>query len=254
MKNEVAVFTTNDLQSAGINSQLTSNDLVEVVAHDIYDKYVDMVTDIIKRGNELEKEHAGLMDVEIGKMKKAVSKYINGAVKVVDEDDIDDEDEATESINGSFGKVEGYWPTTELHKLGLNEREKGTFIESRVRSLYIPSFKSKTSKVKLTLASGQHYDEQKVTVGNISGTINTTVDKKFTQVVTIPITRFKNFHNKCMEFNKEVEGVLSFLPKNGALSVERFTREARVKMNKKIISAQSPEFRKKISELFNIKL
>ena len=88
MKKEmgVATLTTNDLQSAGINSQLTSNDLVEVVAHDIYDKYLTAINDIIDKGKSLETKYYKLMNAEVGKMKKALGKYLKKEeVTVVDD-------------------------------------------------------------------------------------------------------------------------------------------------------------------------
>lgn len=254
MKNEVAVFTTNDLQAAGINSQLTSNDLVEVVAHDIYDKYVNSVNEVIERGAELYSSYNKLMDAEVGKMKSALGKYLKKTEKVEVVSDDDMEDENFEGVSVSFSGGDKYWGSIKINSLTLTEKEKGTFVTTSDYRMYIPDTKPKTAKVTLTLATGRYSDTEKISVGNITGTIETQISKKFTQSVTIPTTRFKAYVKEVEQYNADVKVILNFLPKNGALSVERFTREARVKMNKKIISAQSPDFRKKISELFNIKL
>lgn len=252
--NELAVFTTNDLVSAGINSQLTSNDLVEVVAHDIYDKYVDMVNEVIERGGKLYARYNKLMDAEVNKMKSSLGKYLlkTEKIEVVSEDDIDDEN--FEGVSVSFSGGDKYWGAIKMNSLTMEEKDKGTFVKTCDYRMYVPDIKQKNVKITLKLATGRQSDTEKISVSNITGTIETQISKNFTQIVTVPSTRFKSYIKEVEEYNADVKTILNFLPKNGALSVERFTREARVKMNKKIISAQSPEFRKKISELFSIKL
>lgn len=253
---ELTVFTANDLSAAGINSQLTSNDLIEVVAHDIYDKFVDAVTDAVKRGKQIEEEYSSLFDAEMNKMKRSLKKWLSKSNEVIkmDEDDIVDED--FEGVAMSFGKIsrDDYWPPIGVIRITLVEKDKGTMIDQRSSNLYMPSLKAASTKVKFTISSGNQSSEEAVKVGSITGTIQTITNKSFTQIISVPTTRFKKIADKVKEHNKQVADLISFLPKNGLLSVERFTREARVKMNKKILSAQSPDFRKKISELFNIKL
>lgn len=254
MKNELTVFTSNDLVAAGINSQLSSNDLVEVVAHDIYDKYLDSINAVIVRGKELQGGYKKLMDAEFGKMKQVLSKYFKGTDEINNVDESEIEYDEMEGISASFGKVKDYWPSLNISSLSIREKDKGTVIESGYHSISLPILKDKNAQVKLTLATGNKYDTKEINTGSIKGEIETTIKKTFTQIVNISTTRFKVFKKEVEQYNKEVLALMDFLPKNGALSVERFTREARVKMNKKIISAQSPEFRKKISELFSIKL
>lgn len=252
---EVAPFTSSDLQNAGINSQLTSNDLIEVVANDIYDKYVDAILDATNRGKELQKEYASLFDDEINKMKVALKKYLPTKEKEqkVDDEDIY-EDEVYDGVTTSFGKSDKYWSYISVVRISLREKDRGTAVERDTKSLNIPNLKQKTAAVKLSVTVGNQSETEDVKVGNITGTVQTSMEKHFSQVINVSTARFKKLSDKVSEHNKQVDDLLNFLPKNGLLSVDRFTREARVKMNKKIISAQSPEFRKKISELFNIKL
>lgn len=255
MKQELAVLTTSDLNAAGINSQLSSNDLVEVVAHDIYDKYTASIVNIIAEGDELYKRAQNLMEVEIFKMKKSLSKYLSASDKVLLVEDAEDEyEEEFGDVNASYSTGDEYWPNLSMSKIVLREKDKGTFVEFDSRNVRCPNLKNKSAKVKIVLSTPNISETQEVKQGNITGTIENTVKKTFTQVVSVPITRFKNIADEIKAYNKSVNALSEFLPKNGLLSVERFTREARVKMNKKIISAQSPDFRKKISELFNIKL
>ncbi len=254
MKNEVAVLTANDLNAAGINSNLNSNDLIEVIANDIYDKYLDAVTDFIEKGEKLKDKYYDLLTPEISKMKKALSVYFKdeNSVEMVDEDDY-----ISEEFNGifaSFGTADGYWPSISMTTLIVKEKDRGSFVESKYRSYSLPVMKDKNCKVVLKLQTGNKSNSKEVKVGGIVGSIETSTKKTFQQVINTTTVRFKVFANEVAEYNKDATRILAFLPKNGLLSVERFTREARVKMNKKIISAQSPEFKNKISELFNISL
>lgn len=173
-------------------------------------------------------------------------------VDTVDEDDLNYQ----KGVSASFGRPTGdnYWPSLDLYKVSMSEKDKGTTVDNRAKSLNVPSFKQTTAKVKLTITTGVKSHDEELKIGNITGTIETTCNKTFIQNVSIPISRFKAFAEKVKEYNNQVSDLLKFLPKNGVLSVDRFTKDARVKMNKKMLSAQSPDFHKKISELFNIKL
>jgi hypothetical protein len=255
MKNELAVLTTSDLNAAGINSQLSSNDLVEVVAHDIYDKYTESITNVIANGELIYKRYNQLFDVERNKMKSSLSKYFKKDEDIEVVEDAEDFDEYDFSgVAFSFGKIDEYWPSINISTISLKEKDKGTFAERSYRSIPMPPLKMKSVRVKLILSTPNKSDTAEVKQAGITGSIETTIKKTFTQIITTPIARFKKLADEVNEYNKQVDDLCEFLPKNGLLSVERFTREARVKMNKKIISAQSPDFRKKISELFNIKL
>lgn len=256
------VLTSKDLTEVGIDSRLTSNDLVEVVAHDIYDKYMSAVNNVIAESSDLSTEYYNLLNPELNKMRSALKSYFPTTEKLSSpsnedsdyEDDEDENDSKTKDLNCSFGKIKDYWPYISIRSIKIHEKEKGTICDLSNSNFSLPILKSKNAKVKLSISSGSKKEEQPVKIGAITGIIETSISKSFEQIITLPITRFKQFAAKVADHNKRVDELISFLPKNGALSVERFTREARVKMNKKIISAQSPDFRKKISELFNIKL
>lgn len=256
-------LTTHDLSAVGINSQLTSNDLLEVIAHDIYDKYMESVRNVMAEAGQLSIAYYALLNPELNKMRTALKQYFPATEKLSSpsnddsdygDDDDDETDNTLKELTCSFGKIGEYWPSIPVHTIRITERDKGTVCDLNNSNYALPNLKARTAKVELSISSGRRSDVQPAKVGNITGTVETSVTKSFKQVLTIPITRFKEFQTKVMAHNKRVDELMSFLPKNGALSVERFTREARVKLNKKIISNQSAEFRKKISELFNIKL
>jgi hypothetical protein len=256
---DLAVISATDLQGAGISAALTQNDLVEVVAHDIYNRYLEEINESIANQKQLKKEYDDLMAGEFSKMKSALKVHIKGSeVKMKEEEEDDDvyyEDESGKSeFSASFKKFEEYWPGISMSQIGINEKERGTFVDLGSYTFYLPNLKARTAKVLLTLDSGWKEETQKLKVGTIDGLITNKVMKKFEQVVTVPISRFKDFQKKVAAHNEDVKTLMSFLPKNGALSVERFTREARVKLNKNILRQQTPDFKSKISKLFQIEL
>ncbi len=239
---EVATLTTTDLQSAGINSQLTSNDLVEVVAHDIYNKITDSISEKNDRYKELKRAYDALFDKEFEVMKNDLfsAKHFNAEeIKLT-----------TQSIYPENNK---YWNNTHpLKYISVIEKEKGTKIEENDTALGF--VKGKEVKVRINVSLSDRYKEVDIAVKGIVGTIDTTVNKSFTKIISVSESKWSGLFKEIDIHNKEVDNLLKLIPSTGLLSVERFTREARVKMNKKIISAQSAEFRQKISELFNIKL
>lgn len=255
-----AVLSTQDLQGAGITAQLNQNDLVEVVAHDIYDKYVAELQSIIKRGEKLSKEGAILMNPELDKMKKSLSGFlkkekISVVVDKNDEDYDEDDEDNYDGLVASFEQVnKEYWPYISIKTVKIVEKERGTFVEEGHNSVRLPDLKKKSVKIRLTLTSSGDNETKEVKIGNVKGKIETKVSKSFEQEITVGITRFKDYQKRVVEYNKDLEVLKSFLPKTGLLSVERFTREARVKMNKRILRQQPKEFREKVSKLFNIEL
>lgn len=242
MKNEVATLTTQDLTSVGISSQLTSNDLIEVVAHDIYDKYLDSVNDSIKRGGDIISRWNNLFNPEIEVIKQDLQKA--GFIT------LDDKENISVSYNPEKSR---YWSDgVSIKRLRFVEKEKGVKVDENDTTLSYT--KGASIKIKLSVTVHEYSKEKEVSVKGVEGNIETTINKHFDKYISTSDNRFQKLIKEVQQHNEEVKNIVSFLPPNGIISVERFTREARVKMNKKIISAQSPDFRKKISELFNIKL
>lgn len=242
MKNEVATLTSQDLTAVGISSQLTSNDLIEVVANDIYDKYIESVNDNIKRSGELIKRWVELFNPEIEVMKQDLQK--SGFIT------LDDKENVSTSYNPEKSR---YWENAiSIKRLRFVDKDKGVKVDENDTTLSYT--KGASIKIKISVTVNEYSKEKEVSMKGIEGTIETTINKQFQKTISTTDNRFKKLIKEVQQHNEEVKNIVSFLPVNGIISVERFTSEARVKMNKKIISAQSPDFRKKISELFNIKL
>lgn len=239
MKNEM-VLSTKDLQEVGINTQLSSNDLIEVVAHDIYEKYVDSVNGLKAQQKEIQEEYSNIFSIHTEQMKSELIK----AKKIT----------ATEKVVTDWNTRDSERGTFYMQTLRVSEESKGLIVKKSDNDCYYAQPKKDTLKIELKLTVNKESQKENIKVGNIEGYINIVTEKQFTKTVMAPTKDLKEFIKKAQSYNERVKSVIEFLPKNGILSVERFTREARVKMNKKIISGQSPEFRQKMSHLFNIKL
>lgn len=239
MKNEM-VLSTKDLQEVGINTQLSSNDLIEVVAHDIYEKYVDSVNGLKAQQKEIQEEYSNIFSIHTEQMKSELIK----AKKIT----------ATEKVVTDWNTRDSERGTFYMQNLRVSEESKGLIVKKSDNDCYYVQPKKDTLKIELKLTVNKESQKENIKVGNIEGYINIVTEKQFTKIVLAPTKDLKEFIKKAQSYNERVKSVIEFLPKNGILSVERFTREARVKMNKKIISGQSPEFRQKMSQLFNIKL
>lgn len=236
------VLQTKDLTDVGITSQLTSNDLLEVVATDLFEKFMAEINSVVKETGVLREKTQSLLQPEYDEMKNDLIK-----AKMIG---------SKEELNFGYSKINGDdWASyIECHGLDVSEKDRGTKVAIDHREFTLSYPKTPEAKVVLK-ASSREYDKntEKVIDGiKCSFQVNTTKD--FSRTITIKTERFKTLLSEIKEHNKRVDLVRELMPSNGLLSVERFTREARVKMNKKILSAQSPDFRKKISQLFNISL
>lgn len=236
------VLQTKDLTDVGITSQLTSNDLLEVVATDLFDKFMAEITDVVKQTGVLREKYKTILQPEFDVMKSELVKAKMIGIK--------------DEPNTGYSKVDGNdWQSyVYCHGLDVSEKDRGTKVAIDRSEFSFAYPKTPEAKVKLTLSIDDREQEKEKIVNGIKCIVNTNTNKNFERVITIKTDRFKNLLNEIREHNKRVDLVMELMPANGLLSVERFTREARVKMNKKILSAQSPDFRKKISQLFNIQL
>jgi len=232
-------LTTQDLSSVGINTELTSNDLVEVVAQEIFDKFYDKVDSIIEKGKLLLKKKSEIMNKELEKMKQ----------DLIDGGYIEKEEHCSTEYSSLKNE---YWSSDiEIASLYLEDVNAGTKVKLNSRSYSVPS--PKHTKLKISLTARDSSKEQDISINGITGYVETNISKSFQKQVSIPHKRFDDFKKEVEGYNKEVMDIYNYLPKNKILSIERFTREARVKMNKKIISSQSPDFKQKMAELFSIK-
>src|SRR5215510_14054941 len=106
MSKELALMP-KDLTDVGISTQVTSNDLLEVVAHDIYNKYMNSIDEVNKKAGQLQKKYKTLLDGELIKMRRSLKDHFssNEVLAVTGGEDLEDEyfeqddDESDENIN-----------------------------------------------------------------------------------------------------------------------------------------------------------
>src|SRR5688572_24837637 len=146
-KGKEMVLAAKELEAAGISATLNTNDLVEVVANELYERFINGVLEHIKEGERLSKEYGKLLDAEFQKMKAALKSHLSGDLIIKSDDYEDDEDEEIEFgklLTASFSQAEGeYWPRMALKKLSIHEKDKGTQISSSNEMFALPNFKSK---------------------------------------------------------------------------------------------------------------
>lgn len=236
------VLSTKDFNAVGISSSLTSNDLVEVVANDIYEKFMDEIKAVQESTKMLRGKYQDLMKPEFDEMQSELVK-----AKMLGKD---------EAINTGYSKVNGDdWGTfISCHGLDVCEKDRGTKVTKDTHEFGFSYPKMDTANVKLKITCDERDSNSNSKISGIVCKVDTTIRKEFEKIIKTSTRKFKEFKKEIERHNERVGTVMELMPANGILSVERFTREARVKMNKKIISAQSPDFREKISKLFNIKL
>lgn len=232
------VISTKDFNEVGINAQLSVNDLVEVVANDIYEKFIATMHESVEHSKEVIKMWKNLFDTEIEGMRQQLIQA--GLLK------------ESEEYGKSYGRDKTYWNDGIYVKFfTLEERDKGIKISANDKYFSFPS--GTKSKVKLEITVSGYDNDRKINEGDITGSVEVRTSKRFSKTILVSSKKFTQMVILTNENNDRLEELRKKLP-NGLLSVERFTREARIKMNKKIIASQSPDFRDKISELFQIKL
>lgn len=241
MKNEL-VLSTKDLTAVGINSQLTSNDLLEVVATDLYEKFMTEINDCLKATSLLREKYLSLMQPEFDAMQAELIKAKMIATK--------------EKVNTGYSKVNGDDWASCLDCFGLNlfEKDRGTKVEKDRHEFSFSYPKGAEAKIKLKISCDEREEDTGTKLAGIACVVNTSVSKKFEKIISIKTERFAAIRKEIQKHNERIETVMSLMPANGLLSVERFTREARVKMNKKIIASQPADFKKKMEQLFKIQL
>lgn len=242
MTKQLVPFSTKDLQQVGINSQLTTNDLLEVIAHDIFQKMTDEINSCNESARLLKNECKNILAPEFDQMKAdlVASKLIL----------------AKEEVNTGYSKPNGddWAGYIQGYNFDLTEKTNGLHIKIDHSDFSISLPRGKQAAVKMKITCDERDEESSEKIKGITTKITTTIRKEFEKVITIPTDRFRELEKQIKLHNKRVQSAYDMLPDNKIISVERFSREARVKMNKKILASQPAEFRKKISELFNIKL
>lgn len=236
------VLQTADLKTAGINTQLTSNDLLEVIANDIYEKILSEVHAVADAEKVLRDKYASIMKPEFDQMRDQLV-----SAKML---------KPNEEFNTGYSKVNGDDWQSCFNCIGveITERDKGTLVKRDHRAFSVNYPKSPETKVLLKISTDNRSEDKSEKINGISCKINVETRRSFEKVITISTNRFKELIKEIRDYNVRVDEVMRLIPPNGLLSYEKFTRDARVKMNKKILSSQPEEFRKKISNLFNIKL
>jgi hypothetical protein len=234
------ILSKIDFDNAGISSNLTTADLLEVVAHDLFQKTMDLVRSYEKESEQLHKKYTDLFTPHV----TTFQNFLLKGKWIAKEDNI--------HSSWNFKKESG-WPYVSLYKPQKEEKRDGSKIQNDYKAVgfHYPK-KEKQVQVILSVEIAQITTEETLRKNGIIGTKKVSIDSLFNKTITVSTSPIINLVDDINDYNKRLSAMIRSLPE-GLLSVERFAREARVKMTKKMLSSQPEEFKEKIGQLFNIK-
>jgi hypothetical protein len=245
-KENSLALSKKDFEDVGINVSLTTNDMVEVIANDIFDKFVTHVNSIKKEYNDLVKEYQQLFWLEA---KETVSVLKGLGHWPTDSEDVD-YSESWEIIGTSKDYTSKGYDSIKI----TEDINKGMIVKLDGHKWYVKVPIAAKVKIRVTVTADKDESIEHINAKGITGAITTYYSKVFKKEITVSSVRFKTFENKMEDYKQRLSELFKMLPANGILTIERFTREARVKMNKKLLASHGPEFKAKLDELYGIKL
>lgn len=240
-------LTQKDLNDEGIKTQLTQNDLLEVIVSEKHKEFTDEYDLLEKRALEIETKlnefHKNQVREAIEKMFKKLKITVNldNSYHNVYDSKVSFTGKSTDPSIKNENGVYIHRPTT------YREKQKTIIGESRQWSINTVSAgpgvtinKSFTADVSITEKKTDTLDiTTKYSIKGLNVVVNTPAYKKLLDEL--------NAHNKhCSEFIKRYQGV--------DLRYESILKEIRVAFNKKLIVDSAPNLRKRISGAFNIEL
>ena len=234
---ELTTLTSTELNEIGINTQLSSNDLVEIIATDIYNNIMSNIESLNNKSKELHEKYQSIRKEKIDKFvellkKKGFLTADSNYSTHVDRKDYVDQD------------------YIQLLKIKLEERKS---VDKAIPGRYYDELAFFKSDAVCTISVNvKDYGTVNSIKNGIKIEETRDIDTIFSTEMKFSAAPYASLKKEFEEHNKEVKEFYNKLPKT--LSIDAFIREARTKLNRKIISGQSPEFKQKIQELFKIKI
>lgn len=235
-KNELTTLTSTELNDIGINTQLSSNDLVEIIATDIYNNIMNHIESLNNRNKDLLEKYRVIHEEKVEKFIELLKKkgFLTASSKYSSRVDY---------------KIAADYDFIQILKIKLDERKSAdkVILVDNNNSSFLKSDAVCTLSIFV-----RDYGVINSTKNGITIQERKNIDTTFSTEVKISAAPYISLRKEFEQHNKEVRDFFEKLPKT--LSIDAFIREARTKLNRKIISGQSPEFRQKISELFKINI
>ena len=228
--NEVIALVQSDLNQEGIKTQLTQNDLIEVVVEERY-------KEIMKRFDSLAEERKNIINaISFGQIENDhKDTFINKYKKLYNIDNV----KSFSIWNSRTDKNE----SVPLCHINIHRIDKKTDnIGLGTSNITIPTKNSHLS-FSLDLALCEQKKDETITL-NIRLNTNIKIPKNHPSLNIKD--RIIKYNEDATAFAKEVAGV--------NMNYESLTREIRTSFNKKLIVNGSPKLSEKIKEVFKIDL
>lgn len=230
-------ITTAELESKGIKTSLSQNDLVEIIADNKYQKAVEELSALAKQWEEFEQRRKDIEQFYIQQTKEELRKK-----KILSEEDLNSLDKLGLRFDGEKSKY--------VNKLSIDEN--GDSVKITLSSIWFHHTFRDAKEKKLTkgvftkdFLVGDDTKENKTPHFKITeyNRKNIVISAEYDLSKNKEIDKYiKDFDT----YQKRIEEVFNSIPgREGAstktLSISKFTREARVAINTNILKSQAPE-------------
>jgi hypothetical protein len=247
---EVIPLTTKEMQETGITATLNQNDVVEVVANELFQRKVEKLDLLMARGKELEE----FMETT---RKGYAQEIIDKVMKIIPNPDAIQERTEQFSICKK-GSSDSYSSSNDRMRIQImtpyiDDNRKQNRVQRKFRD--VSYYKTANLEYEISVhvvIGGKSKDTAKGGL-KISETMMT--EMTFTQRFKYPSNLYKKLFEEIEAYNDEVlEFMRTELGKDGILDAEALTKQVRLKVNKKLISQQSPVVVDHIKKMFDIDL
>ncbi len=246
---DLAVLTQNEINAEGIKTQLTQNDLLEVIVSEMHQKFTDRLLFYSDRSKELE-----------DKMKSCIKNQRITAIKeFLKKNKIEVKDEAIEhsSISRMFSTLSTKSKASlsnerslRVHYPGVTReksKEKVLLYDSYCGSNFFPEVSTKKALYDFVgceiITDGVKTEDLKER--RVLEIRNVIVNRHTSEYANI-MEEIEKHNKEVVDFCKEYEGV--------DVRYESLLKDIRVKFNKKVIGDSSETLKNKISDIFGISL
>lgn len=235
------VLTAQDINDAGFETKMTFSDIVEIAATDMYQEVVNAIKQTQIDAESLSEEYDNTYKKEkeeaLALYKKTTgrdgSTFLT-AKGIRDSQDQDDDVRYAVLSARNFVEIEGL------------RRSSGY-------QMYFPKKGSKT--IHIFQVDGVDQKKSEITLKSKGKNISVTFSETYSARMEYPVKTkdLSDLYKRINEHNEKVNGFLRSF-NTDTVTVEKFIREARTKVNRKILSSQPEEFKKKLRGVFKINI
>lgn len=226
---ELATLTQADLNDEGIKTQLTQNDLLEVIVEEKWKGINDSIDRINKRRRELSGAYENILNdlkkIEEVKFRKSINVPKDALVHT--------------SINNDFNSR-----YLDIKSIFIGFANKKNYLGSDTsHSLYVPVDNVYKYKIMITITVNKKHEDY----------VKSTSYRKDLDLLLPANNAIAKHAIDIQNHNKEVEDMVSKY-KDVNMSYDTIMRETRTTFNKRLIAGGAPKLRARVKDVFNIEL